>query len=342
MNFGNTPHQIENERKRILIYTFVIFGSIFLSTFAVTSFLAERYQLGFILSFFFVIALIAAKATKKARHVQPIAIGLSSLLLLLSIYLLLGGGAEGTGAYWTYSVSIFMVLMVGPHIGSIFMALYMVANFMLLFGDFEFIYPYTDVESKRIVISSFSLGGLILMSEWVRVHSYGAISKASEDHRQLANTDPLTGLQNRLGTKSLIEAKETCNAAIVALLDIDHFKTVNDAHGHDAGDIVLKKLANLLKKHTKGGDITARWGGEEFLLVLYDTNLCSAERLVQKINHEFAQYRFTFNHQEQTASFSAGLATMEDSKQFESAVSIADKCLYKAKNNGRNKVVSTL
>lgn len=122
------------------------------------------------------------------------------------------------------------------------------------------------------------------------------------------------------------------------MLDVDNFKTINDNHGHDAGDIVLTRLANVLELHTKGRDLVARWGGEEFVMVLFDTPIEQAAKLVQQIQFTFKQEHFDFNGSKAQITFSAGLARMASIADFETAIKAADMKLYEAKNAGRDQV----
>jgi diguanylate cyclase (GGDEF)-like protein len=340
VKFGRTPKEIENERKRLLIYAFVGLGSLFLGTFGTISVIEGRFLLGSIILFFFGVVFTAALITKKMSEVQPVSLFLALILLFLAWYLILSGGAEGTGVYWTYPMSMLMVLLVGPKVGIIYMGLYLFVNSIFLFGPFTFPYDYSDIEAIRIIATSIALYVLILASEWIRVGSYGAISEASENHRNRANTDPLTGLLNRRGIQLALQDKEGNQSAIVTVLDIDKFKLINDNFGHYLGDLVLVRLAKLLTDNTKGVDLIARWGGEEFLLIFFATNLNPAKTLVNKIKDDFESIRFSCGKTDVSATFSAGMAIFDDISSFELSVKQADQKLYEAKNSGRNKVVS--
>jgi diguanylate cyclase (GGDEF)-like protein len=338
MEFGRTPDEIENKRKRLLIYAFVALGGSFLFIFGIVSIIHNRYFLGCILFIFLLISLLTASIAYRSTNVQHVSILLSSVLYILSSYLLISGGNEGTGVYWSYSISMLMVLLVGPKLGCIFMGLYIIVNSIFIFSSFS--YQYSNLEAIRIIITSITLFVLILASEWIRMGSYSAISEASEIHRQLANTDPLTGLLNRHGLKVKLDDYELNLPTVVTILDVDKFKHINDNYGHDFGDLVLSKLSSLLTKTTKGGDLIARWGGEEFVLILYGTTIDSAKALVEKIKKEFQSHLFSFDDKLVSVTFSAGLANLNSKSQFELAIKKADQHLYEAKNSGRNLVVA--
>ncbi len=340
MNFGKTPSEIENERKRTLVLAFSAIGTLFLCIFGTVSLMQGRFVLFCVLFLFIGIVLTVAFIVRKAINTQPMSLFLASTLLFLTWYLLLGGGADGSGVYWTYSISMLMVLLAGPKVGSIYMGLYLVISSVLILGPFTFVYNYTHAETIRIIASSFGLYVLILTSEWIRIGSYAVISETSENHRYLANTDPLTGLLNRNGIMVALKEKGVQQSAIMVMLDIDSFKSVNDNYGHDFGDLVLIRLAKLLKDNVKGGDLTARWGGEEFLLVFYDISISATESLIRKIKDEFANIIFHHNDAAIFVTFSAGVAPFNDISAFEPVVKLADERLYQAKAMGRNQVVA--
>lgn len=340
LNFGSTPDEIENQRKRLLLYASAGLGSLFLGIFCLVSFVQGRTLLASILLLFLGVVLFCAYLAKVLVQVQPVCLFLGLVLFFLSSYLLLGGGASGTGAYWSYAVTMLMVLLVGPRIGMLYMTLYLLLNSMALYSSLPFVYDYSEINASRIIATSVTLYSLILASEWIRVGSYSAISSASESHRAQANTDPLTHILNRHGVQSRLKARTLDAPCALVIIDVDNFKDVNDTHGHDLGDRVLVKLAECLKQHTKGGDIVGRWGGEEFLVVLYDTSIESAAELMRKIKDRFHRAALSHNAIRVPVTFSAGIAALAQVEDFEAATIEADKRLYLAKEQGRNRVVT--
>lgn len=340
LNFDSTPDEIENQRKRLLLYASAGLGSIFLGIFCMVSFLQGRILLAFVLLLFLGVVLGCAYMARVLAQVQPVCLFLGLVLFFLSSYLLLGGGANGTGAYWTYAVTMLMVLLVGPRIGMVYMTLYLLMNSLALYSSLPFVYHYSEISVSRIIATSVTLYTLILASEWIRVGSYSAISSASESHRAQANTDPLTHILNRHGVQSRLTSRALDSPGALVIIDVDNFKDINDTHGHDFGDRVLVKLSASLREHTKGGDIVGRWGGEEFLVLLYDTSINSAAELIRKIKDSFHREALSNNAKRVPVTFSAGIATLEHVEDFEAAVIQADKRLYVAKEQGRDRVVT--
>jgi len=126
----------------------------------------------------------------------------------------------------------------------------------------------------------------------------------------------------------------------VVLADLDHFKTVNDTHGHDAGDTVLKKFAEILKTNSRRSDICGRIGGEEFLFILTHTTQENARVVIERIRAQLEAAKFDFDANSLTVTASFGVAGFEGTQapDFNRLVSRADAALYGAKRTGRNRI----
>lgn len=160
-----------------------------------------------------------------------------------------------------------------------------------------------------------------------------------------ATTDPLTGLKNRRaffenGEKYLSIARRYRTDLSVLLIDLDHFKRINDSHGHHVGDEALVACAELLRRMTRNEDTVARIGGEEFALLLPDTNRLGAAVLGERIRAAFERERFLLGGQPLALTVSVGLASFgaDDAETLDQLVNIADRRLYLAKQNGRNRL----
>jgi len=159
-----------------------------------------------------------------------------------------------------------------------------------------------------------------------------------------ANRDYLTGLYNRRYffdamseyTESLHENHEKF---AVAMIDIDNFKNINDAYGHDVGDKIIVTLSEILRTSTNHRDIVARFGGEEFCLVLKNINRYSAPEILERIRQEVASFQFEIGKGETLhVTISIG-AAMHEENSLEESISQADMMLYQAKNSGKNRLV---
>jgi diguanylate cyclase (GGDEF)-like protein len=163
--------------------------------------------------------------------------------------------------------------------------------------------------------------------------------------QELALTDSLTSLPNRRAIEDWA-ARQLSGAARygfsfwVALADLDHFKTVNDTYGHDAGDTVLKAFSQILKAKSRRSDICGRIGGEEFLFVLTHSTEEDAKRVVESVRAELEATKFDFNGNCLTVTASFGLAGFSGTRppDFNRLIAQADLALYSAKRLGRNRV----
>jgi len=162
--------------------------------------------------------------------------------------------------------------------------------------------------------------------------------------RSFMQTDSLTGLLNHTKTKELLDGELTKavrrkGQLAFAMIDIDHFKSVNDSHGHPTGDQVILSLSRLLKQRLRKTDIVGRYGGEEFAVILLDTDASYARKIIDGIRDSFAKIKHLSAKGEFSSSFSCGIATFPHFKEPTAICSAADLALYSAKHQGRNRVV---
>jgi diguanylate cyclase (GGDEF)-like protein len=162
---------------------------------------------------------------------------------------------------------------------------------------------------------------------------------------QLATEDPLTRLLNRRGladalTVSLASASRQGFATSAIMVDIDHFKKVNDNFGHDIGDQVIKQTADTLSRMARASDVIARIGGEEYLLILPHTQLQSAQILAERIRSTIDEHPLQVHRQTIHITVSLGVACVEGAVNLDELTEAADRAMYLAKRGGRNRVAS--
>jgi diguanylate cyclase (GGDEF)-like protein len=164
--------------------------------------------------------------------------------------------------------------------------------------------------------------------------------------QQQANTDGLTGVMNRrrfleVAAQELQRAARLGHPMSLALLDIDHFKQINDTYGHAAGDLALQNLARICQKNIREPDVFARFGGDEFALLLPEANLNQAVRVLERVRQALAAFGFDMDGNLVSITISAGVSSLDSVEiALDMLLARADQALYRAKEAGRNCVIS--
>jgi len=203
---------------------------------------------------------------------------------------------------------------------------------------------------------------IILILAWMAVLSIEAISRLvnlnyrakrderrlqelkqeSDKYKELSNTDELTGVSNRVGLKQKLadinESSEDLSSYVLTIIDIDHFKSVNDKHGHVVGDIVLKGIASAVENCIRSEDFLARWGGEEFVILSHHEKSGTRRILSEKIRALVENLQYDVKTPLKV-TISLGVARGKQNESFENLFKRADRCLFKAKESGRNCIV---
>lgn len=161
---------------------------------------------------------------------------------------------------------------------------------------------------------------------------------------KMAYTDPLTQTHNRASFKDSIKREMSLavrNSKNLSLIffDIDHFKYINDTYGHDCGDTTLAFSAKWIKESLRDSDIIFRYGGEEFVILLSDTDAYGAELLAERIRASIEHHTIAYGMETIKITASLGISTLRNDDTLESFVKRADEAMYKAKDSGRNRVV---
>jgi diguanylate cyclase (GGDEF)-like protein len=205
------------------------------------------------------------------------------------------------------------------------------------------------VEGVHFLFTLIVLGGTSSLA--IRLNKLRARLAAQKDeltdalalNRELATRDALTGLLNRRAMVELLAREHPRivrgqGPLSVALLDIDWFKRINDSHGHGVGDEVLRRFAAVVKDQLRAADALARWGGEEFLLLMPGTRLDDARIVLERLRSAVAGGGFEGIAADLKLSFSAGLVEVHEGEAQDAAIDRADRALYRAKQGGRDRV----
>lgn len=191
----------------------------------------------------------------------------------------------------------------------------------------------------------FNVVGVMIILIFLAGYYYYLINKATKALRDMALSDPLTQLRNRRAITEMIRREESRlrrgqHHLSFILCDLDHFKVINDSKGHDVGDEVLKVVSKTLASCMRDVDFVARWGGEEFLAVLPDTDPEGAKLVAERIRHKVANQVIDVAGvgEPLKVTMTLGVATVRPGEGAEQAIIRADAALYEGKHQGRNRV----
>lgn len=211
----------------------------------------------------------------------------------------------------------------------------------------SFIDSLQTYQEKRSLSESDMLARFQALAEHSQQmeHETQQLSSKLEEQRKKALLDPLTGMANRaaLNERSELEyarIQRNQSSLLLTIIDIDHFKRINDSYGHLAGDKVLKIIAQELSKRLRKTDFIARFGGEEFVILLPETPLGQGKQLIEKLRTAIEACPFHFRGEPVTITFSAGIGQISPEESLDEAFERIDRSLYAAKKAGRNTVMA--
>ena len=193
-------------------------------------------------------------------------------------------------------------------------------------------YRWFDIRTE--LKSTINKGAFIIL--------FNNIDKAKTEalqYAKLSRTDPLTKLANRRYMQQLLQHEtlqqhSNSHPFSLVMADIDLFKTINDRFGHSCGDYVIKTVAKIITQSTRKIDIVARWGGEEYLLLLPKTNTIEARIVVKKMMRRIHEYQFIWEEERFSVSLTYGVTAYRFAEDTKETIKRADLCLYKGKKNG--------
>lgn len=268
-------------------------------------------------------------------------------VIALYFYLLVWGGWAGTGALWGLALAPAVLMLLGHRLGLlVFIVLFAATWLVFELGDGEawtahLLPAELSVYESRYLCVLALLGFYGFLLEFDRHRAIRALLKTQTELSRLATRDELTGIPNRRAMQQTLRWAERrsqekrCGYGLV-LGDIDLFKQINDTHGHDCGDQVIAAVATALSQGLRDGDMVARWGGEEFLVLLPDTDRDGALAVAAKLREAAAGVRVRYGAVELAPTLSFGVVAAEDCEPVDQSIRRADRALYRAKRGGRN------
>ncbi len=207
-----------------------------------------------------------------------------------------------------------------------------------------FVSPLQPISSNALLgVHIFNLTVVFCMFSYLALFYVVTVTRAHKSLARMATTDSLTGLFNRrhmieLAEKILARHHRRPSNLTLMLMDIDHFKQVNDLYGHDAGDRVLEAVSQLFKCSMREQDFIGRWGGEEFLVILPDTDFSHATDSAERTRKAVQALEIYSNGQKVSVTLSIGITQYRAEEALSDAIARADYALYEGKSAGRNRV----
>lgn len=195
-------------------------------------------------------------------------------------------------------------------------------------------------QSKRLIRMSDKMEAELAITK-------AELEKYSKKLKMQATTDTLTGLANRRKITELLKEEikkleeDNYNNFNIIMLDIDFFKKVNDNYGHPMGDEVIKKVSNHMQDKVSSEGVVGRFGGEEFLTILYNNDIQEAALLANQIRSDIESKKIEFEGKQISVTVSMGIACSSETAIYQELLNKADERLYKAKENGRNQVITS-
>ena len=306
-----------------------IVSLVIMTPFAINNFIQGRILLG--IGSTAILVIMAFNAWSIHYHDRYYA--MFSFLVLVPVilfFLSLSIRTQGLiGIFWSYPAIVAFYFMLPERMA-------WAANILLLVISIPQAWFVVDPAHAARMIAS-----LLVVSVFTAI-SIRVINQQQYRLHIQAVTDPLTGLLNRMTLHNTLQQateqfKRSEIPVTLVTLDIDHFKKINDAHGHDAGDRVLQKIGKFMKQKCRSADQVFRLGGEEFLILLYGTNANGSQQVAEKLRSEIVQASLLPG---ETVTVSIGAATLQPEEDWQTWMKRSDENLYRAKAAGRNQVVA--
>jgi len=274
--------------------------------------------------------------------------GLLAAVLIVTFFYLLSTVPDSSVLLWCLTIIPVLVGTFGSRVSMIILASIFAATLWLFFGNSGFISPdvYSEVVIARFlsafaVLSLFAFAIAMDNSHSRSLHRYKDLSLRVD---QIAHQDQLTQLPNRLDMERRLEKKYQQYRLInqpfsILLADLDNFKFINDRYGHDVGDDVLHAIGVLLSEPLRGEDVVARWGGNEFMVLLPTANAEAATNIAERLRAQAGKLLTEAQGDKLRISLSVGVASIDKCTGIDDLFSTAENGLYQAQHMGRDMVV---
>lgn len=341
------PTQDDEKKQETRLLTWLSFMAVlFLSVIGIKSWYSGHHTHAFVLWGFAVLVTINNLAflcwTRNPRQNKT---GLLIAVALLFTYLFATGGESNTGPLWFYVFPPLLFYLTSLQFGSLLLLLCLLfAVVVFQFPGLPFVTAEYSADFKVRFFATIAFESIFCyVLEFSRLKARNELLKLALSHEKAARTDELTGLANRRDMHQQLLSEysryqRSGHHFSVVLIDLDWFKRINDEYGHDTGDAVLQWFAELTRNVVRQSDLAARWGGEEFLILLPDTSLLQALNLAERLREQVANSKFRFHDRDFPVTISAGVSSITQADSVNHLLKQVDVQLYSAKDNGRNQI----
>ena len=324
-----------------------LFAVIALVSFAIESYYHNHPGFGSTL-LLFACLIISSAAYQHVTGKKKVTNSLNVLFLgVLCLILLYTGGSGGTGPLWYYVFPLFALFAQRLWAGTFSVLLLFIITLLLFWhppaGFHQSLFSREFKEQFLAVYVGVSV--MAFFYAFLRTSAEMDMDSVNRNLADLANTDELTQLPNRRHMKEIlhqeIERTRRNNGKFsLIILDLDKFKEINDAYGHDCGDAVLRSTRGIFHSVLRGQDTCGRWGGEEFIILMPRTDLRGARLVAERLRIAFEKKRINFRGNDCSVTASLGICEFKNDSDLEACLRQADQNLYLAKASGRNRVVA--
>jgi diguanylate cyclase (GGDEF)-like protein len=257
------------------------------------------------------------------------------------------GDVVSPGAVWFVAMPLLAIMLGSVRSAVAWLVITNTAIILahLMLGN-RVVFPVPSAENPHFLYifshigASFSIAIFLLIVESARRRAFQRLRIANETISNLAIRDALTGVYNRRHIVSEINhAEDAADSFSICLLDLDHFKRINDNHGHAVGDLVLQRVAGAVQDEIRQSDCFGRYGGEEFLLLLKDADLAGSKQLLERIRERIEALEIAGMENCSRITISGGVAQYRPGESGSETINRADQALYAAKAAGRNRII---
>lgn len=335
---------LDQDRTRSALYCFGVVGiAILVLVSAINVWFESGALVGITLGTAVVVAGCLVDLRRSGRT-RPIIHVYGLLMVMLSFALVHSGGVRGNGHLWLFIFPPVCYFLMGLRYGSAYFLVMLATVAVVLFSPYFKAtgYPYDGAFGVRYLIALVGVAGISFWYEVIRQRMHQALLASFQAAEERGRHDELTGMLNRRGGMTMLNHyRHVCDRrgepCTVMMVDLDHFKQVNDTYGHSVGDEVLSGASQMLRAAMRAQDVGIRWGGEEFLFLLPDTQIEGARVVAVNVLEQLRAQGLPSSVGKLDLTCSIGLAQRQGEEALEQTIARADNLLYEAKRLGRNR-----